>query len=116
MPILGGQKRNHLSMHPYGCSGYLSTFAMYNPKVAKSYWYRIETGEIHGAARLIAEKDARFFRYLRTVKGGFDAAMHGMMELYGLGQRYRRKPYHTMTDEALADLKSRLIDLDLLND
>jgi len=112
--IAGGQKRNHLSMYPYGCSGYLSTFAMFNPEIAKRYWKRIEADDIHGAARLIADKDAPFFQYLQTVEGGFDAAMHGMIELYGLGQRYRRKPYHTMTDEALADLRSILTGLGLL--
>jgi hypothetical protein len=40
--------------------------------------------------------------------------MHGMIELYGLGKRYRRKPYHTIVDEDLAVLKEFLIGLDLL--
>ncbi|RKX28791.1 MAG: hypothetical protein DRP71_16990 [Verrucomicrobia bacterium] len=113
--VAGGQKRNHLNMYPYGCTGYLSTFAMFNPDVAKGYWKRIETDDVQGAARLIAEKDAPLFQYLQTIEGGFDAAMHGMIELYGLGQRHRRKPYHTMTDEALADLRSFLIQIGLLD-
>lgn len=113
--VAGGQKRNHLNMVPYGCTGYLSTFSMYNPRFAQSYWKKIEAGDMDGAARLIAEKDAPFFQRIQTVKGGFDAAMHGMIELYGLGQRHRRKPYYTMADNELADLRSFLIGLGLLD-
>lgn len=114
--IAGGQKRNHLNLHPYGCCGYLSTFAMFNPTFAADYWHRIVNDDLKGAAAMIAEKDAPFFQFLQSVEGGFDAAMHGMIELYGLGQRHRRKPYHTMTDDALAELESFLVRLDLLKD
>jgi len=112
--VAGGQKRNHMNMYPYGCTGYLSTFAMYNPSFAQSYWKAIESKDLVEATRLIEEKDAPFFNTIIKVKGGFDAAMHGMIELYGLGQRYRRKPYHTITDGDLADLKEFLVGLDLL--
>jgi 4-hydroxy-tetrahydrodipicolinate synthase len=112
--VAGGQKRNHLNLFPYGCSGYLSTFAQFNSGYAQTYWDLIEKNDIRGAARLIAAKDVPFFDTILKAEGGFDAAMHGMIELYGLGQRYRRKPYHTMTDEALADLRSTLIGLGLL--
>lgn len=50
MPVAGGQKRNHLSMVPYGCTGYRSTFSIYNPRFAQSYWKMIESGDISGAA------------------------------------------------------------------
>ena len=110
----GGQKRNHMNMYPYGCTGYLSTFSMFNPVYAQSYWKAIEASDLKEATRLIAEKDVPFFDTILKVKGGFDAAMHGMIELYGLGKRYRRKPYHTIADEDLADLKEFLIGLDLL--
>ncbi len=112
--IAGGQKRNHMNMYPYGCTGYLSTFCMYNPDFAQSYWKAIEANHLKEASRLIEEKDAPFFDYILKIKGGFDAAMHGMIELYGLGQRHRRKPYHTITDEDLAGLKEYLMGLDLL--
>ena len=112
--VAGGQKRNHMNMYPHGCTGYLSTFSMYNPAFAQSYWKAIEARDLVEATRLIEEKDAPFFDYILKVKGGFDAAMHGMIELYGLGQRYKRKPYHTVSDEDLVDLKDFLIGLGLL--
>jgi len=113
--VAGGQKRNHLNMYPYGCTGYLSTFSMYNPRFAQSYWKKIKSGDISGAARLISEKDAPFFQTIQKAKGGFDAAMHGMIELYGLGRRHRRRPYYTMADNELDDLRSLLKDLRLLD-
>jgi hypothetical protein len=36
--------------------------------------------------------------------GGFDAAIHGIDEIRGRGQRYRRPPYHSLTDRQLEEL------------
>lgn len=113
--IAGGQKRNHMNMYPYGCAGYLSTFAMYNPKISHRYWKAIKENDLNAATKIIAEKDVPFFDYISKVQGNFDAAMHGMLELYGLGQRYRRKPYYTINDEDLEKLKVFLIEKELLD-
>ena len=114
--IAGGQKRNHLNMHLYGCDGYLSTFAMYNPRIARSYWDAIKAGDLQAAGRIVAEKDVPFYDHIAGVKGGFDAAMHGMLELYGLGKRYRRKPYHTISDDDLEMLRQFLLEKELLDE
>lgn len=107
--IAGGQKRTHLMMHPYGCDGYLSTMIMYDPRVAQRYWAAITAGDLATAARIVADQDAPLFRHLVSLEGGFDAGMHGMMELYGLAGRHRRKPYHTLDDGAMDTLKQFLI-------
>lgn len=38
----------------------------------------------------------------------FDAVMHGMQELAGVGTRYRRAPYGTLNDEQMEKLKATL--------
>lgn len=94
----GGQKQNHLDALPYGCQGYLSTFSRFAPCVARRYWQAIEAGDLPHAVRIIAEYDMPLFDYLFTLEGGFDAGMHGLLELAGIASRWRRPPYHSLTD------------------
>ena len=43
-------------------------------------------------------------QYILKSEGGFDAAMHGVYELFGLGKRYRRPPYYALNDKQMEDL------------
>lgn len=113
--IAGGQKRNHLNIHPYGQAGYLSAFVLFNPAVATAYWLAIQQNDLKTAANIVATKDAPFFNYAISATGGFDAVLHGMLELYGHAGRWRRKPYHSLTDNEMADLAKTLGHLQLLD-
>jgi hypothetical protein len=52
-----------------------------------------------------------FFDYILAVPGGFDAAIHGIMELCGLAQRWRRPPFNSLDDEEMAKLSDLLKNL-----
>lgn len=107
----GGQKLTHFMMWPFGAHGYLSTFATLNPAITFKYWSAVKRGDRDDALDVIRKIDAPFFDHLMTYAGGFDAAMHGMMELAGLCGRWRRKPYYTLSDsemEKLADFQNRI--------
>lgn len=106
--IAGGQKRNHMNMWPYGCDGYLSTFITFNPAVARKYWRAIAAKDMFSARKVIAGQSIPFFNYISRLPGGFNSAIHGMLEIYGLAQRYRRAPYHTITAAELEKLKAFL--------
>jgi len=113
--IAGGQKMNHLLMQPYGCTGYLSTFITFKPEIAWAYWKAIEKNDLTAAAQVAARYDKPFFDHICSAyKGSFDAAIHGMLELYGLAGRYRPKPYATLSDEEMAALKDFLLTHKLL--
>ncbi len=99
--IAGGQKRNHMNMFPWGVDGYLSLFVTYNPAIAQAYWAAMERNDLPAATKIILEQDIPFFDFVETFPGGFDAAVHCMLEIYNIAGRYRRKPYHTGTDEEL---------------
>jgi len=63
------------------------------------------------ARAMIKGYDMPFFDFISTLPGGFDAGMHGAMELFGISQRWRRKPYHSLTDaemEKLTDFFQKL--------
>ena len=100
----GGQKQNHMLMHPYGADGYLSLFLTFKPEIAWRYWAAIETGNISAARDVIRDYDMPLFDYLLKSEGGFDAAIHGIYELFGLAKRWRRPPYHSLTDQQMERL------------
>ncbi len=47
--------------------------------------------------------------------GGFDAALHGILELYGLAGRWRPGPYHSLTDAEMERLAGFLKSKGLLS-
>lgn len=109
----GGLKQNHLDIHPYGCDGYLSTLATFKPSVAKEYWTAVQGGNLSRVREIIREIEIPWFDFIAGLPGGFDAGIHGMLEIQGLAQRWRRKPYHSLTDEQMEKLRAKLQELKL---
>ncbi len=111
----GGMKQNHMNMVPYGADGYLSTFITFKPEIAWRYWNAIEQHDLEAATDVIRDYDMPFFDYIDKVRGSFDAVMHGIYELVGLATRYRRPPYHSLTDEQMERLAEFLKSRGLLS-
>ena len=111
--ISGGQKQNHFDLIHYGCDGYLSTFVTFAPQVTQAYWRAVQAEDWNEAARIIRDFDMPYFDYVLNVTGGFDAALHGTYEFFGLSQRWRRPPYHSLTDEQMEQLSQLFVDLKL---
>jgi 4-hydroxy-tetrahydrodipicolinate synthase len=102
----GGQKQNHLDIVHYGAVGYMSTFVSFHAPVTQQYWDAVERNDWTAAAKIIAEHDWPFFEYIGGLTGGFDAGMHGLLELTGVAGRWRRKPFYSLNDEELDGLKA----------
>jgi len=111
----GGQKQNHMNMVPYGADGYLSTFITFKPEIAWRYWRAIKAQDLTAAAAVIRDYDMPFFDHAVKTEGSFDAAMHGVYELYGLAKRWRRSPYHSLSDEQMERLAEFLKSKKLLS-
>ena len=99
--ISGGQKQNHLDMHAYGCDGYMSTFMHFNPSIAHRYWDLVVAGDIAGAAAIIDHYDRPYMDRIMSLPGGFDAGFHATLEVAGRAERWRRAPYHDLTEGEL---------------
>ncbi len=108
--IAGGIKENHMNMLPYGVDGNFSVFIMFKPELAWRYWNAIFEGNIKEAAAFIRDYDMPLFEYINTVKGGRDAALHGILEIAGHSKRYRRAPYHSISDKQLESLQGFITD------
>lgn len=104
----GGQKSNHMDMMPYGAHGYLSTFITFKPEIAHRYWGAIEALDLAAATAVIRDYDAPFFQYIGGLTGGFDAGMHGVIELFGIAERWRRPPYYSLSDQEMEGLAEML--------
>jgi 4-hydroxy-tetrahydrodipicolinate synthase len=104
----GGQKQNHLDLHPYGCHGFMSTFMSFKPDITHRYWSAIQTNNLAEAATVIQKFDHPFFDLLKASPGGFDAAIHGVMEIFGIYPRWRPLPYYSLSDSELAILTDNL--------
>jgi 4-hydroxy-tetrahydrodipicolinate synthase len=104
--LSGGQKQNHLDVHPYGCDGYMSTYLHFMPEIAHVYWRAIRAGDLATAARIIREYDHTWFEFTETIQGGFDAMYHGAQEVFGIAGRWRRAPYHSLSDEEMERLRA----------
>jgi 4-hydroxy-tetrahydrodipicolinate synthase len=100
----GGTKQNHLLMLPYGVDGYLSTFINFKPEIAWRYWKAIEAKDLGAAQEVVRDYDMALFDYIGKSEGSFDAAIHGIYELFGLAKRWRRPPYHSLTDKQMDEL------------
>jgi len=99
--VSGGQKQNHLNNHPYGCDGFLSTFITFKPEIAHAYWQAVVSGNLAETRRIIRDYDYPFFELIMGLPGGFNAGIQAMLELKGIAQRWRRKPYHSLADQEI---------------
>ncbi len=82
--IAGGQKQNHLNMAPYGCDGYMSTFIKFKPSIAQAYWSAFQSGDGERVREIIKTYDMPYFDFVMQLTGGFDAGIHGALEVYDL--------------------------------
>ena len=104
--LSGGQKQNHLDLHPYGCDGYMSTYLHFMPDVAQAYWRAIQANDLAAAASIIEAYDVPWFDLAFTLDGNFDAMFHASQEVFGIGGRWRRAPYHSLTDAEMERVRA----------
>jgi 4-hydroxy-tetrahydrodipicolinate synthase len=112
--FVSGSKENHLNSLPYGCDGHMSTFLTFKPEIARRYWKAIHASDLQAARGVIRDCDIPFFDLIKAMPGGYDAGIHGVLELFGLAKRWRRKPYHSLSDGELAKLADALKRLRIL--
>ena len=112
--VAGGTKQLHLHMSPFGVDGYLSTMATYRPDIAQRYWAAMQSNNLAEAREIVRTIDQPFFEHIMGYAGGFDACMYALAEVRGLAGRWRRAPYHALTDEEMERFRGFLAEKGLL--
>lgn len=102
--VSGGLMKNHTFQVPYGVDGYLSLFMSFQPEIAWRYFEAIQGGDYEGAWTIMRDVEMPLRDYMGTVEGGFNAVVHGILELAGICSRQLPLPYHTLTDAQMAAL------------
>ena len=110
----GGQKLLHFGMMPFGCDGYMSMFVTFKPELSTRYWEAVISQDFATARSIIVDYEAPLFDYLGGLRGGWNSGVHGMLELYGIAKRWRRKPYTSLDDQEMEQLAEFLRSKQLL--
>ena len=113
--VSGGLMSNHMLQVPYGVDGYLCLLMSYRPEIAWQYWNAYQDGDFDTAWKIIREIEKPLMDCMSAVEGGFNAAVHGMAELFGINSRHLPLPYHTLSDEQMEQLAESLRKLKLLS-
>jgi 4-hydroxy-tetrahydrodipicolinate synthase len=101
----GGRKQDHLELAHYGAVGYMSPFVKFKPGVTADYWQAVQRGDWTKASEFVRDYDWPYFGYIKNLRGGTDAGVHGMLELYGIAGRWRRKPYYSLSDQEMEAMR-----------
>jgi dihydrodipicolinate synthase/N-acetylneuraminate lyase len=112
--VSGGLMSNHTLQVPYGVDGYLCLLMSYKPEIAWQYFNAVQANDFQTAWRIIREIEKPLMKLLGRAEGGFNAAVHGMSELFGISGRHLPPPYHTMTDAEMEELADGLKGMGLL--
>ena len=112
--VSGGMMRNHMRQMPYGVAGYLCMMMNYKPEISWQYWDAVQGRDYDTATKIIREIEMPLFDCICGFEGGFNAAVHGMSELFGISSRYLPSPYHTLSDEQMQRLAACLKEIGVL--
>ncbi len=112
--VSGGLMSNHLLQVPYGVDGYLCLLMSCKPEISWQYFNAVKSLDFPIAWKIIRDIERPLMSVMRSFEGGFNTAVHGMAELFGINGRYLPPPYHTMTDEQMEKMAHSLGKLNLL--
>lgn len=109
--LSGGTASFFLEEYPYGADGYLSVYARCFPEVSDLFWKTFKENGIKESAAVIEKYELPVRRFWD--KAHFAAVTHAMQEIAGVGSRYRRTPYSSLTDAQMEELKALLCGLNV---
>ena len=110
----GGGKHFFLSHAPYGCKSYLSSFGRMLPEISNRFWECYSTGRLQEAYDVVTTYEVPLMNFWHSGGRHFDATFRAMYEILGLGQRWRRTPYSSYTDEQMEELRAFMQSLKLI--
>ncbi len=104
----GGQKWRFMVGQFYGMNGYLSTFATFEPRIAVRFWNAVQQNDLAAAREIVVKYDNPLFDFCLSQPKPFHAQWRGILELFGVAQRYLRRPEASLDEEEMKKLRDFL--------
>ena len=102
--LSGGRAFNYMDVAPFGADGYLSVYARVFPAISNAFWKAYHEGDMKEAVRFVEEYDSAFFDFCAENGVNFSAVIQGLYEVAGVGSRWRRSPYSSLSEEKMIKL------------
>jgi hypothetical protein len=65
----------------------------------------LQRNDLAAAAAVAEQMEWPLERYLNKLRGGRDAGLHALLEIYGIAGRWRRPPYYSLNDTEVDELQ-----------
>jgi dihydrodipicolinate synthase/N-acetylneuraminate lyase len=96
----GGAENRYLVGYPYGARSFFSTYSGFAPDKPMLFWEAIRNNDLKRAVTITTKYDYPFIsRFTHPF-------WHATLEYFGLARRFMRKPYETLPDSALPEIKA----------
>ena len=92
----------------------MSTFIKVKPPIAQNHWHAIEEKDLDGQSRSSATMTRPALSSPGPLPGGFDAGIHGALELFGIAKRWPREPCCSLNGAEMEKLEEFFRNLWLL--
>ncbi|MEX0612100.1 MAG: dihydrodipicolinate synthase family protein, partial [Pirellulales bacterium] len=96
----GGAENRFLVGYPYGARAFFSTYTGFAPDKPMLFWEAIRSDDLKRAVTLTTTYD---YPFIRRFTHPF---WHATLEYFGVAKRYMRKPFETLPDNQLAEVKA----------
>ncbi|HVT27497.1 MAG TPA: dihydrodipicolinate synthase family protein [Lacipirellulaceae bacterium] len=96
----GGAENRYLVGYPYGARAFFSTYTGFAPDKPMQFWQAIRNNNLKKAVAITTKYD---YPFIRRFTHPF---WHATLEYFGVAKRYMRKPFETLPQNQLDDVKS----------
>jgi dihydrodipicolinate synthase/N-acetylneuraminate lyase len=103
--VIAAREECFLDVREVGAVGYMTPFYFIRPQRVRDVWTAMRASRWDEVRRFIAEDDQPYRAFVNALPGGYNAGLMGAFELRGIAGRWRRAPYHSLTDAELAALR-----------
>jgi dihydrodipicolinate synthase/N-acetylneuraminate lyase len=95
----GGAENRYLVGYPYGARAFFSTYTGFAPDKPMLFWEAIRNNHLEEAVTITKKYDYAFIsRFTHPF-------WHATLEYFGVAKRFMRKPFETLPDSELPDVK-----------
>ena len=96
----GGAENRYLVGYPYGARAFFSTYTGFAPDKPMMFWKAVRQGDLKQAVAITKKYDYPFIsRFTHPF-------WHATLEYFGVAKRFMRKPFETLPDSQLPEVKA----------